>query len=66
VIIIVRTTPRPRNLRSSSNAMPRPSSKLISTTAAVSRMVTRIASRVFASVSTRRKLSIPANPRSSG
>ena len=50
VIIIVRTAPRPRNLRSSSNAMPRPRSRLMRTTPAVSRMVTQMACRVFASV----------------
>jgi hypothetical protein len=66
VIIIVRTTPRPRNFRSSSSAISNPRTRLIKTTPTVSRIVTQIAFRVFASVSTRRKLSTPANPRSSG
>ena len=53
VIIIVRTAPRPRNLRSSSSAMSMPSTRLTSTTTTVSSIVTMIASRVLTSVSTR-------------
>jgi hypothetical protein len=52
VIIMVRTTPRPRNLRSSSSAMPMPSRRLTRTTTTVRTMVTQMAWRMLTSVST--------------
>jgi hypothetical protein len=66
VIIIVRTMPRPRKARSSRSAMSVPSTRLTSTTAAVSRTVVKIALRVLTSEMTLAKLSKPANPMSSG
>jgi len=66
VIIMVRTAPRPTNFRSSSSAMTRPSTRLTITTVTVSATVVTSASRVVTSESTRRKLTTPANPRSSG
>jgi hypothetical protein len=53
-------------LRSSRSATTSPRKRLIRTTAAVSRMVTKMAERVLASVRTRRKLSNPLNATSSG
>ena len=52
VIIMVRTTPRPRNARSSSSAIAKPSSKLTITTVAVSTMVKITDERSAGSVNT--------------
>jgi hypothetical protein len=49
---IVRTSPRPRNLRSSSSASARPSTTLMMTTVAVRATVVRIDSRSAASLTT--------------
>jgi hypothetical protein len=53
-IIMVRTTPRPKNVRSSSSATSSPSTRLISTTATVSTTVVTIEERSAASDSTAR------------
>ena len=66
VIIMVRTAPRPMNLRSSSSAMHSPSTRLTSTTVTVRMIVVITDWSMLSSVNTRLKLSSPANPRSSG
>ena len=54
VISRVRTTPRPRNLRSSSSARPSPSTRLTSTTVTVSTTVVDIDERSCGSVNSAR------------
>ena len=63
---MVRTTPRPKKLRLSSSAIPRPNSSESSTTVAVSTMVKTSWERIDGSVKTVTKLPNQAKPNRSG